>query len=253
MKRNYLSGSIQKALSIIECVGKSPKPLKASQVSSITKLDRATTFRILTYLTSLGYVFKDTSNNLYSLGHKIFEFGDKSDFLKTLTTLCFEHIKNLSYDTNHITYLAVLEGPHIVYCDKVDPSGESAPRAFRMRLDAHSCALGKAILAFKSRDELKEIYKSYTLHKHTANTITSLDKLYINLDKVKKNGYSVNEAETFDYVYGIGAPIMDSQNRAIAGISISGTKGSINIKTVGDLAIQVTNTAKLISKKLKEN
>ena len=253
MKRNYLSGSIQKALSIIECVGKSPKPLKASQVSSITKLDRATTFRILTYLTSLGYVFKDTSNNLYSLGHKIFEFGDKSDFLKTLTTLCFEHIKNLSYDTNHITYLAVLEGPHIVYCDKVDPLGESAPRAFRMRLDAHSCALGKAILAFKSRDELKEIYKSYTLHKHTANTITSLEKLYINLDKVKKNGYSVNEAETFDYVYGIGAPIMDSQNRAIAGISISGTKGSINIKTVGDLAIQVTNTAKLISKKLKEN
>ena len=46
-----------------------------------------------------------------------------------------------------------------------------------MRLDAHSCALGKAILAFKSRDELREIYKSYSLHKHTSNTITSLDKL----------------------------------------------------------------------------
>ena len=253
MTRNYLSGSIKKALAIIECVGKSPKPLKASQVSAITKLDRATAFRILTYLTSLGYIFKDTSNNLYSLGHKIFEFGDKSDFLKTLTTLCFEHIKNLSYDTNHITYLAVLEGPHIVYCDKVDPLGENAPRAFRMRLDAHSCALGKAILAFKSRDELREIYKSYTLHKHTSNTITSLDKLYINLDKVRKNGFSVNEAETFDYVYGIGAPIMDAQRRAIAGIAISGTKGSINVKTIPDLANKVNNTAKLISQKLQES
>ena len=42
MTRNYLSGSIKKALAIIECVGKSPKPLKASQVSLITKLDRAT-------------------------------------------------------------------------------------------------------------------------------------------------------------------------------------------------------------------
>ena len=253
MTRNYLSGSIKKALAIIECVGKSPKPLKASQVSAITKLDRATAFRILTYLTSLGYVFKDTSNNLYTLGHKIFEFGDKSDFLKTLTTLCFEHIKNLSYDTNHITYLAVLEGPHIVYCDKVDPLGENAPRAFRMRLDAHSCALGKAILAFKSRDELREIYKSYSLHKHTSNTITSLDKLYANLDRIRKNGYSLNEAETFDYVYGIGAPIMDMQNRAIAGIAISGTKGSINVKTVPELANRVTNTAKMISKKLQES
>ena len=253
MTRNYLSGSIKKALAIIECVGKSPKPLKASQVSSITKLDRATAFRILTYLTSLGYIFKDTSANLYSLGHKIFEFGDKSDFLKSLTTLCFEHIKNLSYDTNHITYLAVLEGPHIVYCDKVDPLGENAPRAFRMRLDAHSCALGKAILAFKSRDELREIYKSYSLHKHTSNTITSLDKLYTNLDKVRKNGFSVNEAETFDYVYGIGAPIMDAQRRAIAGIAISGTKGSINVKTIPDLANKVNNTAKLISRKLQES
>ena len=253
MTRNYLSGSIKKALAIIECVGKSPKPLKASQVSSFTKLDRATAFRILTYLTSLGYIFKDTSTNLYSMGHKIFEFGDKSDFLKTLTTLCFQFIKELSYDTNHITYLAVLEGPHIVYCDKVDPLGDAAPRAFRMRLDAHSCALGKAILAFKSRDELKEIYKSYTLHKHTANTITSLDKLYANLDNVRKKGFSINEAETFEYVYGIGAPILDSQDRAIAGISISGTKGSINIKTIEELAKKVTNTAKLISNKLLEN
>ena len=32
------------------------------------------------------------------------------------------------------------------------------------------------------------------------------------------------ESETFDYVYGVGSAILDSQGRAIAGISISGTK-----------------------------
>ena len=190
---------------------------------------------------------------MYSIGHKIFEFGDKSDFLKSLTTLCFDYIKDLSQITHHITYLAVLEGPHIVYCDKVDPSGESAPRAFRMRLDAHSCALGKAILAYKTRAELNEIYKSYSLHKHTKNTITTLDKLIIDLQRVRKNGYSLNEAETFDYVYGIGAPIIDSQNRAIAAISISGTKGSINVKSIAELSTEVTRTARIISTKLSEN
>ena len=184
MTRNYLSGSIRKALAIIECVGKSPRPLKSSEVANLTQLERATAFRILTYLTSLGYLFKDVTNNLYSLGHKIFEFGDKSDFLKTLTTLCFEHIQNLSYDTNHITYLAVLEGPHIVYCDKVDPLGDNAPRAFRMRLDAHSCALGKSMLAYKSFDELKEIYKILT-----PNTIILIDdgKLKMQIIEQKKD------------------------------------------------------------------
>ena len=252
MTRNYLSGSIKKALIIIECVGKSPNPLKASQVASITKIDRATAFRILTYLVSLGYLFKDTKNNLYSLGHKIFEFGDKSDFLKTLTTLCFQDIKKLAHDTQHITYLAVLEGPHIVYCDKVDPSGDDAPRAFRMRQDAHSTALGKAILANKTKDELKNIYKTYSLYKHTKNTITSVDSLILNLNKVRKNGYSLNEAETFDYVNGIGASILDNEGRAIAGISISGTKSTINLKTIPELSKKVTIAAKNISRRLRD-
>ena len=88
-----------------------------------------------------------------------------------------------------------------------------------MRLDAHSCALGKAMLAHKSLEELKEIYKSYSLHKHTENTITSLDKLYIELRKIRSTGYSINQAETFNYVYGIGAPILNSEHRAIAAIS----------------------------------
>ena len=252
MTRNYISGSIKKALSIIECVGKSTRPLKASEVANSTKLERATAFRILTYLTSLGYLFKDVDTNLYSLGHKIFEFGDKSDYLKTLTMLCLDSIRNLSVETEHITYLAVLEGPHVVYCDKVDPTGDSAPRAFRMRLDAHSCALGKAMLAYKSLEELKEIYKSYSLHKHTVNTITSLDKLHIELRKVRSFGYSVNEAETFDYVYGVGAAILNSQNRAVAAISLSGTKGSINLKTIPNLAKKVIEASRSISLKLLE-
>ena len=252
MTRNYISGSIKKALSIIECVGKSTRPLKASEVANSTKLERATAFRILTYLTSLGYLFKDVDTNLYSLGHKIFEFGDKSDYLKTLTTLCLNSIRNLSVETEHITYLAVLEGPHVVYCDKVDPTGDSAPRAFRMRLDAHSCALGKAMLAYKSLEELKEIYKSYSLHKHTVNTITSLDKLHVELRKVRSVGYSVNEAETFDYVYGVGAAILNSQNRAVAAISLSGTKGSINLKTIPNLAKKVIEASRSISLKLLE-
>ena len=250
MTRNYLSGSIKKALLIMECVGKSTKPLKSSEVSNQTGLDRATSFRILTYLSSLGYLYKDTNTNLYSLGHKIFEFGDKSDFLKTLTTLCIDSIRELSMETQHITYLAVLEGPHVVYCDKVDPTGDNAPRAFRMRLDAHSCALGKAMLAHKSYDELKEIYKSYSLYKHTSNTITSLDKLNNELRKIRTIGYSVNQAETFEYVYGIGAAIINAQKRAIAAISISGTKGSINVKSIPHLAIKVQNTSKKISLKL---
>ena len=116
-----------------------------------------------------------------------------------------------------------------------------------MRQDAHSTAVGKAMLAYKSFEELKEIYKSYALYRHTENTISSLDKLFLQLRRVKADGYSINEAETFNYVYGVGAPILDRQNRAIAAISLSGTKGTINMHTIPDLAEKLTMTSKEIS------
>ena len=147
----------------------------------------------------------------------------------------------------------MLEGPHIVYCDKVEPSGDSAPRSFRMRQDAHSTAIGKAMLAFKSYEELKEIYKSYSLHQHTKNTIISLDKLYKELRNVRSLGYSTNEAETFEYVYGIGAPILDNQKRAIAAISLSGTKSTINVNNSPLLAERIIQTARLITNEISKS
>jgi DNA-binding IclR family transcriptional regulator len=80
-----------------------------------------------------------------------------------------------------------------------------------------------------------------------------LDKLYTQLRKVRKDGYSTNEAETFNYVYGVGAPILDKQNIAIAAISLSGTKSTINVKNIPMLAERTILTAHLIAKEISKN
>ena len=90
------------------------------------------------------------------------------------------------------------------------------------------------------------------MHKHTRNTITSIDKLYTELRKIRRDGYSVNMAETFDYVYGVGAAIVDSQNRAIAAISLSGTRSTINIQNIPILAKKVLEASNAISSEITE-
>ena len=82
--------------------------------------------------------------------------------------------------------------------------------------------------------------------------IPSLDKLYAQLRKVRKDGYSINEAETFNYVYGVGAPILDRQQRAIAAISLSGTKSTINVKNTPKLAERTILTATLIANEISK-
>ena len=65
-------------------------------------------------------------------------------------------------------------------------------------------------------------------------------------------GYSVNQAETFNYVYGVGAPILDNQHRAIAAVSLSGTKSTINVKNTPELAERTIFTARLISNEISK-
>ena len=43
--------------------------------------------------------------------------------------------------------------------------------------------------------------------------LPQIKKLYKELRRIRLKGYSLNEAETFDYVYGIGAAIINSQKR----------------------------------------
>ena len=82
------------------------------------------------------------------------------------------------------------------------------------------------------------------------NSVKLDEDLYLELRKIRRIEYSINMAETFDYVYGIGAPILDSEKRAIAAISLSGTKSTINVKTIPILAKKVLETSLLISNEI---
>ena len=56
-----------------------------------------------------------------------------------------------------------------------------------------------------------------------------------------------------NYIYGVGAPILDSQQRPIAAISLSGTRGTINVKNIPELAERTILAAKLIAKEISNN
>ena len=43
-------------------------------------------------------------------------------------------------------------------------NSDASHRTFRMRLDAHCCALGKVMLAYRPENEISSIYKSYNFY-----------------------------------------------------------------------------------------
>jgi DNA-binding IclR family transcriptional regulator len=249
MEDKYINKSLEKSFKILEILSQSIFPLKASSISRKSGMSRTTTFRLLSVLNKLGYIHKNTSTNTYTIGHKAFQFGEISDYLQSISDEAKDILEELSKQTGLITYLAMLEGPQIVHSDKISSQTDSGNfRTFRMRLDAHCCALGKVILAYRPDNEISLIYKSYNFYPHTNNTINNINSLKKELNLIKKQGYALNHGETFENVYGIGVAILDNEKRSFAGLSFSGSKNLMSpkelplfVKLLQSASIKITN------------
>ena len=250
----YINKSLEKSFKILEILSKSLFPQKAATISRKVSISRTTTFRLLSVLTQLGYILKDSSLNTYSMGQKAFQFGETSDYLQSISETSKEILEEVSNKTNLITYLAMLEGSQIVHSDKIsNVNNDASHRTFRMRLDAHCCALGKVMLAYRPENEISSIYKSYNFYPHTNNTICNLSDLKKHLSKIRSQGYALNHGEAFENTYGIGVAILDKEKRSFAGISLSGSRNIMNPKNTMDYVRLLQSASIKISKLIVDN
>ncbi len=84
-------------------------------------------------------------------------------------------MKDLAERAKETVHLVFLDRNEIVYIDKVEtdqnPSGLKMASRVGLRNPAHSCAVGKVLLAHFTEEELKSFIKEKNLVKRTENTI----------------------------------------------------------------------------------
>lgn len=85
----------------------------------------------------------------------------------------------------------------------------------------HATAGGKAILAAMPPAELSRIVEQTSFPAITSETITDLDDLYEELERVRECGYAFNREENLDGLHAVGVPITDPDERVIGGLSVS--------------------------------
>ena len=120
-----------------------------------------------------------------------------------------------------------------------------------MRNYAHSCAVGKVLLATLPDVEVDEIIAQRGLPRLTKNTIVHLEELKKHLANVKTQGYAVDDEENEEGIRCVAAPVMNNQGKVIAAISISGPSVRLTEERIHNkLEKQVMKSALQISKKL---
>jgi IclR family KDG regulon transcriptional repressor len=252
---NNLVQTIERASLILDILGQSPQGISIRDLSDKIQLPKGTTHRLLSSLSYFGYVRQDSNTKNYFLGFKLVELGNLLLSQLDLRKEAEPFLRDLAERTNETVHLVILDQNEIVYLDKLEtePNTGGLRMASRVgsRNPAHSCAVGKVLLADLPEETLERIITEKALSKRTENTITHPKDLKEHLKVVRKQGYAVDDEENERGIRCVGAPVLNETGRTVAAVSISGPAFRVTKKMIQDgFKKEVMETAYRISQRL---
>jgi IclR family acetate operon transcriptional repressor len=186
--------SLDRAFAILEAMADAGGVIGLSQLAADSGLPLATIHRLVRTLVDLGYVRQEPSRQ-YSLGPRLMRLADGST--KRLGSLAQPHMQRVVQELGESVNLAVLDGEEIVYVAQVQPS-QNFMRMFTevgRRVKPHATAVGKAILATRPEEEVRELLKRTGMPRRTEHTLTTPKLLAADLERVRESGYALDNGE----------------------------------------------------------
>ncbi|MDA7746321.1 DNA-binding transcriptional regulator KdgR [Psychromonas sp.] len=213
--------SVLKVFSILQALGEQ-KDIGVSELSQRLMMSKATTYRFLQTMKTLGYINQENEADKYSLTLKLFELGSKSLEYVDLVTLADKEMRLISEQTNEALHLGTLDESAIIYIHKIDSNYSLRMQSkIGRRNPLYSTAIGKVLLAEREESFVRNTLYDVEFIKHTEKTLENTDQLLSELKVVKAQHYSEDNQEQEPGLRCIAAPIYDRFGSVIAGISIS--------------------------------
>jgi IclR family KDG regulon transcriptional repressor len=254
-KPTNLVQAIERAVLILDTLSQKPQGVSLRELSAQVELPKGTTHRLLSSLAYFGYVRQDLTTKDYFLGFRLVELGNRLLNQLDLRTEAKPLLLELGRRVKETIHLVILDQNEVLYIDKVESDenhvGLRMASRIGSRTKAHSCAVGKVLLADLSESQLEEYTKQQGLPKLTERTLTDLRQLKEHLEVVRKRGYAVDDEENERGIRCVAAPIRNESGRVIAATSISGPAIRITRQRIRDtLQREISETAANISKRL---
>lgn len=244
--------TVEKSIKIIELLANNSQSLSLAEMTNMVGFSKSTIHHILNTLLPYDYIAKDPETKRYSLGFKFLEISrqilDNIDVRK----IANKHLRQLHDECKEAVHLAILRDGNIVYIDKIDTPGRlSLSTYIGFRTDPHAAAGGKVLLSELSRKEIMDIYKERPLRAYGKNTVTSLPRLFEELEKICKQGYVIDDEEYYEGVRCVAAPIRAGR-KTIAAISITGSIFTMTMERIDrELTGLIMKAAEKISSEMR--
>lgn len=236
--------SVDRALALVDIIAESEDGLSLAQISTSIGLPKSTVFGLLSTLRDYNYIQQSPEDGRYQLGIKLFELGTQVARTWDIRDAARPVLRRLINEFGETVHLGAEDNGEVLYLEKMSPESiVNIVSEVGIRLPMHCSALGKVLLANKSKSELKRIIGMRGLPAFTHKTITTQTKLEKELAQIREQGYAIDDGEIMENLRCVAAPIRDSYGVAKYAISISGQIRDMHGKRLENIIEEVQKGA----------
>lgn len=244
------NGLVRNAFAILQAFRDSEDWLTSRELSQRARLPKSSGHRLIVTLEELGAVIRGP-NGRYRPGMLLVSLSHTVAVADLLREVSQGVMQNLASKLQLTVHLGTLEDGMVTYVNKV-----STPNAFPpytrigSRLEAYCSGLGKVLLAALPPDQLENFILEGELIAITPHTITDKTLLLAELERVRAQGYALDDREYQSNMRCIAVPVHDADGRVVAALSATGEMERIAVPQQGWICGELLEAAATIARKL---
>ena len=236
---------IERMMRLLAALGRHGSPVNLKQLATETKLHPATSHRILSVMVDHRLVDR-IEPGTYRLGIRLLELGNMVKSRISVRQEALPHMQTLHEELGETVNLSVRHDDEVVYIERTSNSSAMmrVVQIIGARAPLHITAVGKIFLAEDGPDRSVDYARRTGLPKYTDNTLIDPENLARELEKIRRQGYALDNEEAEKGVSCIGAGIYNEEGKLVAGLSVSAPSDRLNPAWTA----QVRQTAERISR-----
>jgi DNA-binding IclR family transcriptional regulator len=243
IRPRYRVQVLDRSFHILDALAAAKDEVSPAELASSLHLHKSTVHRLLTVLENQRFI-RRTTDGRYGLGAKLIEMGSRAMDQLDLGEHAMPFLRRLVEETDETAHVSILSGTEMISIANVRSRWTlTTPSTVGRRTQIHCTSVGKAFVAFLPEERLASLLGRLSFTANTRRTITTSPALCVELARVRRRGYAIDDEEVEEGLRCIGAPVRDYTGGVVASIGIAGPVFRVQKARIGELSRAVMRAA----------
>ncbi len=251
-ENRYQVQSVARAANLLnEIANHGAGGLSVTEIAERLGVAKSTALALARTLSAAGLLRGVDPGPRYVLGLNLLRLGDLVGQQTSIAELGLPTLRDLSTVTGMTSRLAMNEAGYPVFLERIDGEGSIRFHApLGQREEPHATAAGKAILAHLPEVDVRLLIGEAGMARYTPKTLTDVESLLRELERVRSEGYAMDDEEEAEGVFCVGSAFFDHQGHCAGALSVTGLKVDLPLREVRQLGVTVREHADRVTSML---